>query len=276
MWGTVKESMVLKSPDKVHHYYVCSTSLYEKQCSSHSISEKKLVGAVTEAILHYISVLVELKEILAYVKTASIPRQRLLEEDKKLEMLEKESQRILNIKVKLYDSFAEEILDRTEFETFKAKYDQSLEEIRQAMECQQREIRNLQETLEKQQEWLEYFLEYRDRTEVDRLMLVNLVKRIEVYEQKRIIIHFWFEDEFEKVLGLLETVNRGKAGPACGSLPERKGGRKQVPKVSKRGQRRQSSKPEVKYLRTYIYVRLSEKDGGHGRRDSIYIQKTDL
>lgn len=105
-------------------------------------------------------------------------------------MLEKESQRILNIKVKLYDSFAEEILDRTEFETFKAKYDQSLEEIRQAMECQQREIRNLQETLEKQQEWLEYFLEYRDRTEVDRLMLVNLVKRIEVYEQKRIIIHF--------------------------------------------------------------------------------------
>lgn len=137
-------------------------------------------------------------------KTAAFGRRQ------KLEMLEKESQRILNIKVKLYDSFAEEILDRTEFETFKAKYDQSLEEIRQAMECQQREIRNLQETLEKQQEWLEYFLEYRDRTEVDRLMLVNLVKRIEVYEQKRIIIHFWFEDEFEKVLGLLETVNRAK------------------------------------------------------------------
>ena len=74
--------------------------LHYKMCiRDSSISEKKLVGAVTEAILHYISVLVELKEILAYVKTASIPRQRLLEEDKKLEMLEKESQRILNIKV---------------------------------------------------------------------------------------------------------------------------------------------------------------------------------
>ena len=81
--GDCKESMVLKSPDKVHYYYVCSTSLYEKQCSSHSINEKKLVEAVTEAILHYISVLVELKDILAYVKTVSIPRQRLLEEDKK-------------------------------------------------------------------------------------------------------------------------------------------------------------------------------------------------
>ena len=46
-----------------------------------------------------------------------------------------------------------------------------------------------------------------------------------------------------------------------------------MPKVSKRGQKRQNSKPEMKYLRTYIYVRLSEKDGGHGRRASIYIQK---
>lgn len=46
-----------------------------------------------------------------------------------------------------------------------------------------------------------------------------------------------------------------------------------MPRVSKRKQRKESSRPETRYLRTYIYVRLSEKDGGHGRRDSIYIQK---
>ena len=41
-------------------------------------------------------------------------------------------ERIKSVDVAKFDSFAEEILDRTEFETFKAKYDQSLEEIRQA------------------------------------------------------------------------------------------------------------------------------------------------
>ena len=46
-----------------------------------------------------------------------------------------------------------------------------------------------------------------------------------------------------------------------------------MPRVSKRKQRKESSRPETRYLRTYIYVRLSEKDGGHGRKDSIYIQK---
>lgn len=164
----------------------------------------------------------EMKEILEYVRTASIPKQRLLEEDRKLNILEKESQRILNIKMKLYESFAEGILDRSEFETFKVKYDQALEDIRRAMEYQQEEIRNLQETLENQQEWIAYFLEYQNRAEIDRLMLVNLVKRIYIHKDKRVTIHFWFEDEFEKVLSLLETVNQVRPDGQLAAFFERK------------------------------------------------------
>lgn len=43
-------------------------------------------------------------------------------------------------------------------------------------------------------------------------------------------------------------------------------------RVSKRTKKTEI-KTEIKYYRTGIYLRLSEKDGGHGRRDSIYIQK---
>lgn len=45
-----------------------------------------------------------------------------------------------------------------------------------------------------------------------------------------------------------------------------------MPRVSKRTKKAETQ-PQIKYYRTYIYLRLSEKDGGHGRRDSIYIQK---
>lgn len=45
-----------------------------------------------------------------------------------------------------------------------------------------------------------------------------------------------------------------------------------MPRVSKRSNKA-DTRPKVKYYRTYVYLRLSEKDGGHGRRDSIYIQK---
>ena len=43
-----------------------------------------------------------------------------------------------------------------------------------------------------------------------------------------------------------------------------------MPRVSKRTKKAETQ-PQIKYYRTYIYLRLSEKDGGHGRRDSIYI-----
>lgn len=45
-----------------------------------------------------------------------------------------------------------------------------------------------------------------------------------------------------------------------------------MPRISKRKNNHQAKQQEH-YYRTYIYIRLSEKDGGHGRRDSIDIQQ---
>lgn len=45
-----------------------------------------------------------------------------------------------------------------------------------------------------------------------------------------------------------------------------------MPRVSKRKKKTESA-TGIKYYKTYIYVRLSEKDGGHGRMDSLSIQK---
>lgn len=49
-----------------------------------------------------------------------------------------------------------------------------------------------------------------------------------------------------------------------------------MPRVSRRKKKQDTAAREtaqMKYYRTCIYVRLSRKDGGHGRKDSIYIQK---
>lgn len=47
-----------------------------------------------------------------------------------------------------------------------------------------------------------------------------------------------------------------------------------MPRVSRRKLKGAAqAAPGARYYRTAVYVRLSRKDGGHGRRDSIYIQK---
>ena len=48
-----------------------------------------------------------------------------------------------------------------------------------------------------------------------------------------------------------------------------------MPRTSKRNRRAGTvpKQSKIKYYRTAVYIRLSRKDGGHGRRDSVYIQK---
>lgn len=45
-----------------------------------------------------------------------------------------------------------------------------------------------------------------------------------------------------------------------------------MPRVSKR-KKKETEEIQSIYSNTYIYVRLSEKDGGHGRKDSIAVQE---
>ena len=46
-----------------------------------------------------------------------------------------------------------------------------------------------------------------------------------------------------------------------------------MPRVSKRKKKDAAGEPQIKYYRTYLYVRLSIRDGGHGREDTIHTQR---
>lgn len=202
------QGMIRKSPDKIHYYYVCSSSLYEKTCSPHSFSEKKLLKAVKDCIRYYISLLTEFEEVLRYVKQTALPQKKLYEADLQLNVLKQECERVLMIKKNLYESFCDHLLDEDEFRIYKSKYDRQLKDLETAIQTQQEEIGNLRETLEKQQEWMRYFLEYKNAEDIDRVMLVMLVKRIRIHKGKRISIDFWYADEFEHMVSLLQTVNQ--------------------------------------------------------------------
>ena len=205
--GDCHQSMIRKSPNSTNYYYVCSTSLYEKKCKSHSISEKNLIEAVKQNLHYYVSLIVELKTILGYVETSSLPKQKIYEADQQMKCLEMECERLMQIKINLYNSYCEGLLDEEEFGVYKKKYDNSLKQVEEAVKRQKLEIADMHKALERHQEWMKYFLVYKDMEEIDRATLTLLVKRIRVHSDRQITIEFWFEDEFERLLSLLATVN---------------------------------------------------------------------
>lgn len=201
------QSMIMKSPNRTNHYYVCSTSLYEKSCKPHNISVKKLEDIVRESIRYYVSVIVQLNAVVERVKHMDLPEQKLYEADKQLEVLQQECSRLLKIKKNLYESFCEGLLDENEFQNYKKKYDDSLQRLEISIQIQRDEIKDVKNNLEKQQEWMKHFLLYKDSQEVDRTMVAMLIKSIRIYEDKRVSIVFWYDDEFEQLTTLLQTAN---------------------------------------------------------------------
>lgn len=218
------QSMVMKSPDGINRYYICSTSLYEKNCKPHSISVKKLEEIVRESILYYISVIVQLNDVLESVKSMDLPEQKLYEADRQLEVLQQECSRILKIKKNLYESFCEGLLDEGEFQNYKKKYDASLKRLEMNIQIQREEIKDVKKNIEKQQEWIKHFLLYKDKQEIDRTMVAMLVKSIRIHANKSVSIVFWYGDEFEQLITFLQTANTVQKDGAVEAFLDNRGG----------------------------------------------------
>ena len=218
--GDCHQNMVRKSPDGRNYYYVCSTSLYDKECTSHSISEKRLIPIIKKCVQIYIAKIVELEAVLRHVQTRSVPKQKILEADKILQVLRQECDRIMKIKKNLYESYCEGLLEEEEFKAYKKTYDEELIQKEAAIKRQQEDILNLSATMDRQQEWMKRILLYKDIEEIDRTVIVVMVKRISISADKMVSIDFWYEDEYERLRSLLENINQAQPDAVLASFLE--------------------------------------------------------
>lgn len=75
---------------------------------------------------------------------------------------------------------------------------------------------------------MEHFLRYRDIREVDRMVISMLVKRIRIHSGNQVSIDFWFADEFEQLVSLLQTVNEIQPNKALDAFLNQEGGKKRA------------------------------------------------
>ena len=111
----------------------------------------------------------------------------------------------------LYEDWKNEYITKEEYLDYKQKYEQDIEKIKEI-------IVNLEKQKEKQEEiingnslWIERFKEHKNITELDRDIITELIDYIEVYENKKITIHFKFMNELDKILEYIDEENKVKA-----------------------------------------------------------------
>lgn len=205
------QNMVRKSYNaggKSYSYFICSTRKAGKGCSTHSISEEKLMDVVLQMVSKQIDSVCEMEKMLDIVDSLPEKQANVFNYDAQVVKLKEEIERNKSFKLRLYENLQEGLIGQDEYFLFKKSYAAKIAEAEAAImaiedEREQAVIRN-RDSLS----WMETFKKYRNITSVNRSMVVDLIRQVNVFEGGRAEVVFRYADEAEKVVRMLEDYSR--------------------------------------------------------------------
>ena len=205
------QNMVRKSYNsggKAYSYFICSTRKAGKGCSTHSISEEKLTDVVLQMVSKQIDSVCEMEKMLDIVASLPEKQANVFNYDAQVVRLKEEIERNKSFKLKLYENLQEGMIGQDEYFLFKKSYAAKIAEAEAAIRAIEDEREQAVSRNRDSLSWMETFKKYRNITSVNRSMVVDLIRQVNVFEGGRAEVVFRHADEAEKVVRMLEDYSR--------------------------------------------------------------------
>jgi len=194
------------SGDKRYFYYICKNSK-QKTCKSHSISEKLLEESVASFLRAHIGMILDIERILAFINTLPIKQEEVQRIDKQLLKLDEEINRYRELKVSLYESLMDGIIEESEYAELKESYSKKCDAAERAALRLSGEIEKILRNKGEKNFWIEQFKQHGNFTGLTRKIVVSLIEGIIVYEDNRVEIIPKYKDKFESALNFIASVS---------------------------------------------------------------------
>lgn len=175
-------------------YYICSQYNKGKECSRHSIKQEELKLSVLEMIRHYINSLGKYESISEEIREMEVSYELFQKIDKRQEYTKKSKVKFELLKSALYQDLKEGIISEEEFYDMREFYTNRIVESELILEKQNKEISRLYQKSLGNKNFLSDIKKYRNISTLERGLLVRLVDKIYVLEEKRIEIHFNYDE----------------------------------------------------------------------------------
>lgn len=192
--------------DKQSVYYICATYNKGKGCSRHSIAQSVIEDILLDAIKRHIEHVARLDELLNTIRDREVNYDDIVANDQEILAKYKELDQCKKVEMSLHRDLAAGIISIKEYEQFKNHFAHKSAEIEETIRKLQQEI----ETVFKEglfaDEWIDTFTKTGNITSLDRSIVLSLVEKITVYEENRIEITFKYQDEYETLCRIIETL----------------------------------------------------------------------
>jgi len=196
-----------KTSSKGYEYLICKTYLYagEEYCTrQRSIGFKTLEGIVLAVIQAQIGLVADLQSIVEEInKQPEISRQSL-RINQLLENCQREFEKETHILDSSYRDWKTGDISREQYQRIRDESEKKLEQIRATLQTLSAEQIKSAQGVKTNNEYFERFLKYQNIEALDRLMLVELIDRIYIHEDKSVKVEFNFSDQYLRVMDFVQ------------------------------------------------------------------------
>ena len=195
--GDCGNSIIRKKVRK-YGYYVCATNKTGKGCSSHSFNQIDFENFILEVIKKQINSVLNIEKCLNYLQSLSNQQKYLNKINKQISDREKETTNSEKYKRLLYEDYKNGDISKEDYISFNSDYNEKIKEMQEAIIKLRQEIEFLSDNIQVNN-IVDDFKRFRNVKELSRQLVTNLIEKIDMYENKRVVIKFRYENIFEEI-----------------------------------------------------------------------------
>ena len=216
--GDCEQNMVRRSTakkNKVYYYLHCSSYRNGEGCTSHIISEEKLMCAVITFVKTQLALLLEADRILQHITELPKEQYGVKALNTQIGELNREIKRYCDLKERLYQDMVAEVIDKEEYAEYNQRFSLKMEETKKAKTALEEKRERLLSTDIHLRPWMEEFKRISTLETLGRKEMVMLINRVLVFSKDRIEIHLNFEDEIYEFIERAEQYREVCGQEAC-------------------------------------------------------------
>ncbi|ALS01313.1 hypothetical protein ATZ33_08010 [Enterococcus silesiacus] len=197
-----QNTYITKKGERASPCYLCSTYVMRSKiaCSNHYINQKSLKQVVLKAIQNQIETVCNLEQLLDQAQRGKIAKTEQNRLDKTLKTKLNELSKMEKIADNLYIDWKTEVLTKSEYIRMKSSFEEKISHLEQVIETIKFELEERKNKTDEITPYLEAFREHKNVTELNRAILLDLVEKIYVHEDKSITIEFKFANTYNKIV----------------------------------------------------------------------------
>lgn len=174
--------------------FVCSTKNRGGVCTRHAIEEEALEHMVLTELQFQTALFMDKAKVLTCLESMEVDFKEVASFNIEIERLHKEQDKYMYLRSGLYEDMKSSVITEEDFKNFGRIYEERYQELQQSVCNQEETINKLLQSAASAGINLERMKASMQVNELDRRTLISFVKRILIYEDKRVYLEFRYKE----------------------------------------------------------------------------------